>query len=208
MTVADAQREIAAVRSAARPAVVPHTPVSPGPIVVDSSGDQPDALAADGQCLTAAGTCTLRAAITEANAHAGPDTIAFAIPGSGVQTIQISSALPTISDRSGATTIDGYTQPGATPNTDPVADNAHLMVQIQGNGISVPLVALTVTSPNNMIRGLAIYNYRPIMITGVNANGNSVMGDFIGTDAAAQFAATVRSATPPASTWPAAPRAT
>jgi large repetitive protein len=47
---------------------------------VDSTADDTDA-AGDGACATAAGACTLRAAIFEANRHSGPDTIAFSIPG-------------------------------------------------------------------------------------------------------------------------------
>ena len=43
---------------------------------VDSTGDESDADLADGICRTALGTCTLRAAIEQANGLAGPDTIA------------------------------------------------------------------------------------------------------------------------------------
>lgn len=39
--------------------------------------DLPDANPGDGQCLTIEGTCTVRAAIMEANALPGPDTIEF-----------------------------------------------------------------------------------------------------------------------------------
>ena len=46
--------------------------------------------------------------------HAGLDTIAFAVPGVGPHTIQPLSALPTVTDM---VVIDGYTQPGASPNT-------------------------------------------------------------------------------------------
>ncbi|MDX6382621.1 MAG: hypothetical protein QOK48_194, partial [Blastocatellia bacterium] len=51
---------------------------------------------------------SLRAAILSANSTPGADTISFAI-GSGLQTIQPSAQLPTISD---AVVIDGTTQPG------------------------------------------------------------------------------------------------
>jgi uncharacterized repeat protein (TIGR01451 family)/CSLREA domain-containing protein len=43
--------------------------------VVDSTADAVDAAPGDGVCLTADGTCTLRAAIMEANALAGADSI-------------------------------------------------------------------------------------------------------------------------------------
>ena len=49
-----------------------------------------------------------------ANATTGADTIDFAIPGTGVKTIAPDSALPVITE---AVSINGYSQPGATPNT-------------------------------------------------------------------------------------------
>src|SRR6476659_9390454 len=56
---------------------------------------------------------SLRQALTDANAGgAGPHTIAFDIPGSGVHAIALASTLPTASVTSGGLTIDGTTQPG------------------------------------------------------------------------------------------------
>jgi CSLREA domain-containing protein len=194
VTVADAQVVLGAVSapSAQQGArhLIEHAAVSPGPIVVDSAADDADAVSGDGICASATGACTLRAAIAEANAHAGPDTIAFAIPGADVQTIQLTSPLPTLSDRTGGTTIDGYTQPGASPNTDPIASNARLMVQIQGTGVVVTSPAITITSPDNVIRGIAVFNVRPILISGASALRNRVAGSFVGTDATATFGAT------------------
>jgi len=60
------------------------------------------------------GAGSLRQAITDANNHAGLDTIDFNIPGSGVQTITPASDLPAITD---PVIIDGYTQTGASANT-------------------------------------------------------------------------------------------
>lgn len=45
--------------------------------VVNSNGDQSDAAPGDGICLSANGTCTLRAAIEEANIHPGGDLISI-----------------------------------------------------------------------------------------------------------------------------------
>src|SRR5882672_2237660 len=45
-----------------------------------------------------AGTGTLRDALTRANTNGGPDVIQFAIGGSGVHTIQVSSPLPAVTD--------------------------------------------------------------------------------------------------------------
>ena len=52
-----------------------------------STGDQVDANIGNGACATSTGTCTLRAALAEANAHAGPGTIAFNIAGCNPCTI-------------------------------------------------------------------------------------------------------------------------
>jgi len=58
------------------------------------------------------GAGSLRQAITDANAGgAGPHTVAFDIPGSGVQTIAVSSNLP-LASVAGGLTVDGTTQPG------------------------------------------------------------------------------------------------
>lgn len=45
--------------------------------VVDSLGDEPDANLVDGDCRTEVGTCTLRAALQQANASPGEDSISF-----------------------------------------------------------------------------------------------------------------------------------
>jgi CSLREA domain-containing protein len=68
--------------------------------VVDSTLDDHDA-SGDCQCRTAGGVCTLRAAIEEANACAGAQTIRF----SGPWSITPTTALPAITDD--GTVIDG-----------------------------------------------------------------------------------------------------
>ena len=61
-------------------------------LTVNDLGDASDAAAGNGVCATAEGTCTLRAAIQEANTLAGADTIAFTVVG----TITLAEALPMI----------------------------------------------------------------------------------------------------------------
>src|SRR5256885_8093230 len=73
------------------------------------------------------GAGSLRQAILDANANPGTDTIAFSIPGSGGHMIRPQSPLPQISD---SVVIDGYTQPGTSPNTLAIGDNAVLLVEI------------------------------------------------------------------------------
>lgn len=50
-------------------------PSAPGPFVVDTTFDAADAIPGDGTCATTAGNCSLRAAIQEANALPGEDSI-------------------------------------------------------------------------------------------------------------------------------------
>src|SRR5688572_17473539 len=71
--------------------------------IVNSTDDGTDASAGDGNCATASGVCTLRAAIVEANALPGLDGISFGI-GTGTRTITVGSEMPVIS---AAVAIDG-----------------------------------------------------------------------------------------------------
>src|SRR3989442_2742136 len=77
------------------------------------------------------GPGSLRQAILDANADASTNdvSIEFNIPGSGVQTIAPLSSLPYITH---SVSIDGYTQPGASPNTLANADNAVLLIELSG----------------------------------------------------------------------------
>src|SRR3989475_8330214 len=65
-------------------------PAAAATFTVNDPADAVDAAPGDGRCATAGGTCTLRAAIQEANAHTGADTIMvpagtylLTIPGRG-----------------------------------------------------------------------------------------------------------------------------
>src|SRR3954463_7546989 len=61
------------------------------------------------------GAGSLRQALLDANAAGDADTIQFSIPGAGVHTITPLTDLPLIT---GPVTIDGYTQPGSSANTN------------------------------------------------------------------------------------------
>jgi CSLREA domain-containing protein len=138
---------------------------------------------ADGVCDA---DCSLREAMTAANAAAGADTIAFAIPGAGVHTIQPTGYLPFITE---TVTIDGYTQPGASPNTQLYTDDAVLRIEIDGS-LAGPVLGFNVFADGCTIRGLAINRFQystsnsesglGIQVLGSN---NVVEGNFIGTDA-------------------------
>ena len=89
-----------------------------------------------------AGQESLRQAIEDANADTSPgvDTIDFDIPGQGVQTITLASDLPSVTR---PVIIDGYSQPGSSPNTLVAGDNAVLTVQLTGSSSGGVGVGLT-----------------------------------------------------------------
>jgi CSLREA domain-containing protein len=159
---------------------------------VTSAGDAEDAAPGDGMCATASGVCTLRAAIAEANAQSGPNTITFDIAGPGPHSILLTRPLPSLADESGPTTIDGYTQPLSAPNTHPLVSDAQIGVQIGiAAGVAPATIeALHITTIGNVVRGLALFGFRrAIFVYGANADSNTIVGNFIGTNAAGTYAA-------------------
>ena len=60
--------------------------------IVDDTRDRVDSRPGNGVCRTSSGTCSLRAAIQEANARAGADVITFRLSGSGSRTYTITRA--------------------------------------------------------------------------------------------------------------------
>lgn len=153
--------------------------------VVDTTDD-----AVLGDCTAAPGDCSLRGAITSANASVGPHTIDFDLPpddpGYIAETahwrIAPASNLPGITR---AISIDGYSQPGAMPNslgTD-AGSNAVLKVELRRasfnstNGLSLGDFAAQLT-----VRGLAINGFQTgIQLYNSNA-AHRIEGCFIGTD--------------------------
>jgi hypothetical protein len=125
------------------------------------------------------GAGSLRQAIIDANANLGPDTISFDISGSGVHTIIPATVLPTITD---TLTIDGYTQAGASENTLANADNALLLVELDGSNPSLGnFSGLVINADNCTVRGLVINRFLHDAID-INSSGNLIAGNFIGTD--------------------------
>jgi hypothetical protein len=112
-----------------------------------------------------------------------PDEIAFDIPGSGVQTIDLTSALPSISK---PIFIDGYTQPGASANTDSTAQglDSVLLIQIDaasagylGNGV------VDLAAGDSTVRGLVINQAQGPDVELDGDGHNLIEGDFLGTSA-------------------------
>jgi hypothetical protein len=126
---------------------------------------------------TDSGAGSLRQAILDANANPGPDSITFAIGGSGSQqTIQPTSALPTIT---GPVTIDGWSQGGSGYTGPP-------LVELNGALAGSQVVGLTLTGGSSVVRGLVVNGFVP----GGSAGGirlqtggdNWIYGNYIGTN--------------------------
>jgi uncharacterized repeat protein (TIGR01451 family) len=136
-------------------------------------------------------TGSLRWAIGQVNADAtdtaaSPDRIVFNIPtndpgynaAKGVWTIAPTSALPTVARPA---LIDGYAQPGATPNTSLLSDDAVLKIDLAGNGSAYD--GLAVSSGGSTVQGLVIRGFGQAGVRLTGAGGDVVAGNFIGTDA-------------------------
>ncbi len=139
----------------------------------------------DGTCD--ATHCSLPEAINAANLNDGPDIVAFDIPSTdpgchattGVCTISPQTPLEQLVD--GETTIDGFTQPGASPNTNPFGQpiNAAMKIVLDGSQIPYYPPGIWITSAGNRVRGLVIQRfYEGISLQ--QANDNRIEGNFIG----------------------------
>lgn len=161
--------------------------VSQAALIVNSTADP-----GDGVCD--ATECTLREAIVAANGNPGKDMIEFNLSGAGPHTIQPTSALPAITD---PVVIDGYTQSGASANTNPaeLGSNAVLQIELDGTiastGPPPPSIhGLIIGAGGSTVRGLVINRFVTgdgIRISTPTASiggpgGNVVEGNFIGTD--------------------------
>jgi hypothetical protein len=124
---------------------------------------------------------SLRKAIIDANNSAGLDTISFNIAGAGVQTITLPSQLPTITD---AVVIDGYTQPGASANTQAVGSDATLLIELNGTSAGAGVSGLTISAGGSTVRGLVINRFSSIGIHLLTNGGNTIEGCYVGTNAA------------------------
>ncbi len=127
------------------------------------------------------GAGSLRQAILDANASGGTDTIAFNIPGAGPHTIQPTSVLPNITD---PVIIDGYTQLGASPNTNPpgLGINAVLKINLDGSDTGSGAKGLVIAAGDSTVRGLVINRFGGWGIELVTNGGSLIEGNYIGTD--------------------------
>ena len=121
------------------------------------------------------GAGSLRQAILDANLAPDFSTINFNIPGAGVHSIAPASELPTITQPA---IVDGYSQPGASANTQLIGNDAVLLIEITGtNGA---FAGLTVAAANTIIQGLVINLFGVNVDLSSAGDGTIVAGNFIG----------------------------
>ena len=129
------------------------------------------------------GAGSLRQAILDANANAGPDIIDFSITGTSgaIQTITLTTALPLITDQ---VFIDGSTQNGFSANTLSVGAGNNAAIKIQLNGANLLTggeVGLYFNSAGSGVRGLSFVNF-PFAIY-ANNNNITIKGNYFGVNA-------------------------
>lgn len=125
------------------------------------------------------GPGSLRWAIQDANNATngdGPDRIVFAIPGPGPHVIAPLSPLPAILD---PVVIDGYTQPGSSPNSSVSGSAAVFMVELDGRGAR-DASGLLILAGETTVRGLSIHGFAGDGIRLEERGLNRVEGNLIG----------------------------
>lgn len=137
----------------------------------------------DGACNGA--HCSLREALVAAQSG-GPHVIAFNIAGAGVKTITPASCLPFVLRD---VTIDGYTQPGSSANTNATgALNAVPLIEIKGTPACGAGFTSLFGDAHLTLRGLVISTFSSYSVGGA-IGALRVEGCFIGTTADGMSAA-------------------
>ncbi len=124
-----------------------------------------------------AGAGTLRQAILDASITLNEETIAFDIDGSCPRIITLATPLPTITS---TLTIDGYTQPGSSPNTETASDNSVHCVALFGDGARVLNLA-PAAKQEVTVRGLAFYRSTDAAIQVSGAGRATIVGNTFNT---------------------------
>jgi hypothetical protein len=151
---------------------------------VNRDGDMSDTDSGDGVCdsqpMLIRSQCTLRAALEEAAADSQSDLIRFNLPSSSDLTISPATELPPIDT---PVTIDGYTQPGSSPNTKRRGTNAVPLIQLEGSAAGGAIDGLKVLdgSDGTEISGLVIRGFDEGISLESAVDETAITGNFIGT---------------------------
>jgi Putative Ig domain/Abnormal spindle-like microcephaly-assoc'd, ASPM-SPD-2-Hydin len=109
-----------------------------------------------------------------------PFTVNFNIPSAGPHVIAPATPLPAITCAD--TTINGYSQPGASVNSLASGNNAVLNINLNRPMLSTAVDGLYVNASNVTIRGLVISNFSGSGIRISNQLNVQILGNFIGTN--------------------------
>ena len=141
-------------------------------ITVDSTTDAVDAQPGDGVCATAEGVCTLRAAVQEANASAGPHLIKLP---SGTYELTIEGR-----DEDGAATgdldvMEDMTLQGVAGETTIDGGGLDRVVDILGQDTAVEISGITVRNGES-VHGGGVRNEGTLVLTKSAIEDNRVVG--------------------------------
>src|SRR6266480_438769 len=145
--------------------------------VVNTTADTADAVPGDGKCADSSNACSLRAAVQEANALAGPDTIqlgaaTYVLSGAAGDDLAVSGDL----DITGDLTLTG----AGTASTiiDGGGVDRVLDIDPSGAGVSVTISNLTVRGGNAVGQaGGGIRNLGTLTLTNTTISGNTAGTD-------------------------------
>jgi hypothetical protein len=155
--------------------------------VVDTTSDSAGLTA----CTADPGDCSLRGAIARANASGTADTIEFDIPMSEPGCDAVTGICRIVIDGGSGfpigqpLTVDGYTQPGAQPNTIPApgANNAQLKIEITPDPPICPsCIQFQLSSSSMELRGLALFHGQGALFNATNSR-LTVRGNWFGVTA-------------------------
>jgi cysteine-rich repeat protein/predicted outer membrane repeat protein len=133
---------------------------------VDTTLDDVDVLTGDGLCATAGGACTLRAAVQEADALAGPDTITLPA-GTYVLTIPRGPMEETIVGQGDLDVTESLTVDGSGTGTTVIdANDVDRVFQVFG-GTSLAVNDLTIRNGNALAGGGISNNGGALVMTNV-----------------------------------------
>lgn len=123
------------------------------------------------------GAGTLRQAILDANASAASNTINFNIAGGCPRIITLATPLPTVTDE---VVIDGFSQPGSSPNTESFSYNGVHCIGLVG-GVTHALSLAPTLLETITVKGLAFYDFSQAAVQSNGLGASFIEGNVFGT---------------------------